>query len=222
MDRPWVTERRITSEVTRCGAVAGMLPFLLFALCTVACRSTAQDGEDTVPGTDPVAQAPPRHVSLGHLLDSLDIPPASVHFNVDKSERRFDVLAGDSVLCSYPCVLGERPEGDKEYQGDRRTPEGVFTFRSKRVHPQWHKFIWVDYPNAESWRRYRQRKAEGRIPAGKDIGGEIGIHGVPEGMDHWITEGQDWTWGCIALRNADVDEIYRVIEPGRTRMEVVP
>ena len=215
-------EQRMFKEVKRCGVAVGMLPVLVFVLCTVACRSTAQESGDAVPPTEPVVEVPPRHVPLGRLLDSLDIPPSSVHFKVDKSERRFDVLVGDSVLCSYPCVLGERPEGDKEYQGDRRTPEGVFTFRSKRVHPQWHKFIWVDYPNAESWRRYRKRMAEGRIPAGKDIGGEIGIHGVPEGMDHWIVQGVDWTWGCIALRNADVDEIYAVIEPGRTRMEVVP
>lgn len=215
-------EQRIFKEVKRSGAAVGMLPVLVFVLCTVACRSTAQESGDAVPPTEPVVEAPPRHVPLGRLLDSLDIPPSSVHFKVDKSDRRFDVLAGDSVLCSYPCVLGERPEGDKEYQGDRRTPEGVFTFRSKRVHPQWHKFIWVDYPNAESWRRYRKRMTEGRIPAGKDIGGEIGIHGVPEGMDHWIVQGVDWTWGCIALRNADVDEIYAVIEPGKTRMEVVP
>lgn len=195
---------------------------LVVALISAACSSNAQGENERPERVAPVAEAPQRQVPLRHLLDSMHIAPFSVHFKVDKSERRFDVLAGDSVLRSYPCVLGERPEGDKEYQGDRRTPEGVFTFRSKRVHAQWHKFIWVDYPNAESWRRYRRRKAEGRIPAGKDIGGEIGIHGVPEGMDHWITEGQDWTWGCIALRNADVDEIYRVIEPGRTRMEVVP
>jgi murein L,D-transpeptidase YafK len=201
-----------------------MVPLFLlaFTLAAVACHSKAQEGQAAPERPASVAAAYPQQVSLVRLLDSLSIPASSVHFKVDKSERRFDVLAGDSVLCTYPCVLGERPEGDKEYQGDRRTPEGVFTFRSKRVHPQWHKFIWVDYPNAESWRRYRQRKAEGRIPAGKDIGGEIGIHGVPEGMDHWITEGQDWTWGCIALRNADVDEIYSVIVQGRTRMEVAP
>lgn len=203
----------------------GRMPLVLLlalALGSMACRSTAQEKREAPERMEPVAAAFPRHVPLARLMDSLRIRSSSVHFKVDKSERRFDVLAGDSVLCSYPCVLGEQPVGDKLHQGDRRTPEGVFTFRSKRVHAQWHKFIWVDYPNAESWRRYRQRKADGLIPAGKDIGGEIGIHGVPDGMDDWITKGVDWTWGCIALRNADVDEIYPLIEPGRTRMEVVP
>ena len=107
-------------------------------------------------------------------------------------------------------------------QGDRKTPEGTFTFRSKRVHAKWHKFIWVDYPNAESWRRFRERQRSGSIGAKADIGGEIGIHGVPEGMDHWIDAGEDWTWGCIALKNADVDEIYRYILPSRTSMTIVP
>lgn len=205
-------------------AYPGMIAVLLLVLASAstACRSSAQEKREGPDRTEPVAAAPARQVSLGRLLDSLHIPASSLHFRVDKSEHRFDVMAGDTVLCTYPCVLGERPVGDKEYQGDRRTPEGVFTFRSKRVHAQWHKFIWVDYPNAESWRRYRRRQAEGAIPAGRDIGGEIGIHGVPAGMDHWVTQGLDWTWGCIALRNADVDEVYAVTVPGRTRMEVVP
>jgi hypothetical protein len=80
----------------------------------------------------------------------------------------------------------------------------------------------VDYPNAESWRRFKKRQAEGTVPKGKDIGGEIGVHGVPEGMDHWIVKGIDWTWGCIALRNADLDEIYPYVKAGRTTITIVP
>lgn len=161
-------------------------------------------------------------VALGRILDSLGHSPKDIGFYVDKSERTFQVVVNDSVLKTYRCVLGEAPVGDKFFQGDRRTPEGRFTFRSKRVHDKWHKFIWVDYPNAESWRRFKTRQAAGEIPAGKDIGGEIGIHGVPDGKDHWITAGIDWTWGCIALRNADVDEIYPFIRPQKTVLEIVP
>ncbi len=159
---------------------------------------------------------------LSTIIDSLKIDARSIGFKVHKAQRRFEVLSRGRVLKSYPCVLGEAPVGDKLHQGDRRTPEGTFTFRSKRVHAQWHKFIWVDYPNAESWRRFNERKTQGLIPRGKDIGGEIGIHGVPDGMDHWVDSGADWTWGCIALKNADVDEIYPLIIPERTMMEVVP
>lgn len=161
-------------------------------------------------------------VPLVQRLEALGLSVDAISFQVDKSERTFTVLADGHVLKTYPCVLGEAPVGDKFFQGDRRTPEGRFTFRSKRVHDKWHKFVWVDYPNAESWRRFKERQALGQIPAGKDIGGEIGIHGVPDGMDHWVENTVDWTWGCIALRNADLDEIYPYIRPQATEMVVVP
>lgn len=161
-------------------------------------------------------------MKLATLIDSLRLDANTIRFHVDKSDRRFEVLANDLLLKTYPCVLGEKPVGDKFCQGDRKTPEGTFTFRSKRRPHRWHVFIWVDYPNAESYRRFKERKAHGLIPAGKDIGGEIGIHGVPDGMDHWIEAGEDWTWGCIALKNADVDEIYPYIIPQKTVMEIVP
>lgn len=166
--------------------------------------------------------SPGTSLPLARIIAERHLDAARLRFHVDKSARRFDVLVGDSLLKAYPCVLGENPVGDKYHQGDRRTPEGTFSFRSKRQHATWHKFIWVDYPNAESYRRFKERKARGMIPAGKDIGGEIGIHGVPDGMDHWIDAGEDWTWGCIALKNADVDEIYPYIVAGRTMMDIVP
>ena len=159
---------------------------------------------------------------LQHLLDSLGIAPDSILFVVDKSERLFSVLAGDRSLRTYPCVLGINPVGDKLQEGDRRTPEGSFLLRAKYPHKDWHKFVWIDYPNAESWKRFGRRKKEGVVPSNARVGGEIGIHGVPKGMDHWVLQGSDWTWGCIALRNADLDEIYPVILIQRTRLEIVP
>jgi murein L,D-transpeptidase YafK len=170
----------------------------------------------------PVVLRSPTRVPLARSIDSLNVHADSIRFHVVKRRRVFHVLAGRDTLCTYPCVLGERPEGDKQMQGDRRTPEGVFGFRSKRMHDKWHAFVWVDYPNAESWRRFRERQRQGLVPAGADIGGEIGIHGVPDGMDHWVVQGVDWTWGCIALRNADLDEIYPYIRPGSTTLTIVP
>ncbi|MBK6830472.1 MAG: L,D-transpeptidase family protein [Flavobacteriales bacterium] len=192
---------------------------VLFVPLLVRCQGAEPNGSEVANGPIPTIKA---SVPLAKLIDSLRIDVRSIRFHVDKSERRFDVFDGDHLLKSYPCVLGEKPVGDKFHQGDRKTPEGTFTFRSKRVHHQWHKFVWVDYPNTESWRRYNERRSEGLIPAGKDIGGEIGIHGVPDGMDHWIDAGEDWTWGCIALKNADVDEIYPYIIAQRTEITVEP
>ncbi|MEO8067945.1 MAG: L,D-transpeptidase family protein [Flavobacteriales bacterium] len=191
----------------------------LFGACQdpSATRETSDGLVPAAPSVHPHADRP-----LAVLIDSLHLNAKSIRFHVDKSERRFRVYVDDSLMKTYPCVLGEKPVGDKFHQGDRKTPEGTFTFRSKRMHNAWHKFIWVDYPNAVSWRRFNERRAQGLIPAGKDIGGEIGIHGVPDGYDHWIDAGQDWTWGCIALRNADVDEIYPYILPEKTLMEIEP
>ncbi|HNU56907.1 MAG TPA: L,D-transpeptidase family protein [Flavobacteriales bacterium] len=180
----------------------------------------AQPPEAEIATTEEAAQVIP--MRLAAQMDSLGIAAKDIQFVVDKSERRFDVIAGDRVLRTYPCVLGEVPEGDKMIQGDRKTPEGVFGIRSKRLHAKWHAFVWVDYPNAESRRRFAERKRNGTIPATADIGGEIGIHGVPEGMDHWIDMGADWTWGCIALKNPDLDEIFPYIQAGGTTITIVP
>ncbi len=216
-----------TSLSMRCAPVtcALLLPLIL------ACQGAAPPVPEVVqhPTYAEVVMAEASHVPLPRLLDSLGFDERTVWFRVDKSDRVFQVLAkvpgvvgGDTVLKRYPCVLGEVPVGDKFMQGDRKTPEGTFTFRGKRVHDRWHKFIWVDYPNEESWRRFKERQAKGLIPSSKDIGGEIGIHGVPEGMDEWIVQGVDWTWGCIALRNADVDEIYPYVRPQKTLITIEP
>ncbi|HEX2616726.1 MAG TPA: L,D-transpeptidase family protein, partial [Flavobacteriales bacterium] len=170
------------------------LPALLLALLspfTLSCQ-TAAGPAPSASVADAVSPAPTP--ALDRLVDSLHIHRDSVWFHVDKSARTFEVYGGRQVLKTYPCVLGERPEGDKMQQGDRRTPEGTFTFRSKRRPHKWHVFVWIDYPNAESWRRFKERQRQGLIPEGADIGGEVGIHGVPEGKDAWITEGADWTW----------------------------
>ncbi len=184
-----------------------------------ACQhSTAVEEVRAVDGVESILKG----MSLQHVLDSLGIIPDSIHFVVDKSERKFIVRAGGRSLRTYPCVLGINPEGDKMQEGDRRTPEGSFLLRAKYPHKDWHKFVWIDHPNEESWKRSNRRKKEGVILADARVGGEIGIHGVPKGMDHWIQQGTDWTWGCIALRNADLDEIFPVIQLQRTRLDIVP
>ncbi len=145
-----------------------------------------------------------------------------VGLHLDKSERCLCVRRGDLVIRCYEVVLGRAPEGDKRMQGDGRTPEGSFTFRAKYPHARWHRFAWIDYPNAESERRFHARRAAGEIPPAARIGGEVGLHGVPAGMDRLITDGIDWTLGCISMRNGDLDEVYALIEPGRTMIHIVP
>lgn len=191
--------------------------------CLLACSSSpALPPSESTAGSENVAPPPPPDRPLARIVDSLGVATRSIRFAVIKNKRLFHVLAGDDTLKTYPCVLGEVPVGDKMMQGDRRTPEGTFGIRSKRMHDKWHAFVWIDYPNAESWRRFATRKRTGQIPANADIGGEIGIHGVPPGMDHWVDAGADWTWGCIALRNPDLDEIYPYIAAGNTTITIMP
>lgn len=189
----------------------------------LACGSPAQPlPVHAAEAAEPVPSTAPPHVPLARLLDSLRVDPSALHLLVVKSERRLSVMHDSIELRRYPIVLGLVPEGDKHMEGDRRTPEGDFTFRDKYPHRQWHRFVWIDYPNAESRARFQRRKREGVIPANATIGGEIGIHGVPEGMDHWIDGGEDWTFGCIAMRNSDLDEVYALVSVRSTLLRIVP
>lgn len=151
-----------------------------------------------------------------HLADG-----TNVSIRIEKSARKLKLLQDDEVFKVFPIVLGFAPKGDKQMQGDGKTPEGHFTVRDKYPHAKWHKFIWVDYPTSESRRRFQERKRLGVIPADANIGGEIGIHGVPGGLDVLIDLRNDWTLGCIAMKNKDLDVVYANVQAG-TEIEVLP
>jgi murein L,D-transpeptidase YafK len=124
-------------------------------------------------------------------------------------------------MATYPVVFGNKDLGDKMMQGDRKTPEGVFHIAAKRKHEKWNRFMMIDYPNAESIERFNQRKAEGLIPSGAKIGGEIGIHGTWPHEDYAIDQYRNWTEGCISTKNQYVQELYNLLPVG-TRVEIRP
>jgi murein L,D-transpeptidase YafK len=131
---------------------------------------------------------------------------------IDKSDYQLHVYTADTLVKTYPVVLGGNPIDDKLREGDQCTPEGTFNIVSKYPHGSWSKFIWIHYPTADSWRKHKKAKADGIIPQNATIGGEIGIHGVPKGADVMIKTRVNWTLGCISLTNADVNEIYPFID----------
>ncbi len=131
---------------------------------------------------------------------------------IDKSDYTLQIFAADTLVKTYAVVFGGNPIEDKLRQGDQCTPEGVFKINSKYPHKSWSKFIWLNYPTQDSWKKHSQAKKEGLIPSNAKIGGEIGIHGVPEGSDFAIDKRINWTLGCISLKNADVNEIYPFID----------
>jgi murein L,D-transpeptidase YafK len=152
-----------------------------------------------------------KNVPLSRLIDSLKISPERLHILIQKSKYELGVYYDSTLLKNYPVVFGGNPVDDKLMQGDNCTPEGIFKIRSKYNHAKWSRFIWLDYPNADSWRKHNKAKAKGLIPKDAGIGGEVGIHGIPQGYDFAIDLKQNWTLGCISLKNKDVIEIYPVM-----------
>lgn len=137
-----------------------------------------------------------------------------VRILIEKSSHKLTLFKGGKIIKNYSVVFGFNPVDDKRKEGDGCTPEGVFRIRDKYPHKKWNFFIWIDYPTEESWRKHKHSMAAGEIPAGSRIGGEIGIHGVPEGKDAWIDSATNWTLGCISLQNKDIEEIYSAVNKG--------
>lgn len=146
--------------------------------------------------------------SLSEMIDSLKIDKRKISILIDKSDFRLCVRFNEQILKEYPVVFGKNPVDDKLRQGDDCTPEGKFNMITKYPHQYWSKFIWLNYPNEDSWKKHNAAKKEGRIPGDARIGGEIGIHGVPKGMDYLIDIRNNWTLGCVSLKNKDIDELY--------------
>lgn len=140
---------------------------------------------------------------------------------IDKSDYELSVYDAEGWLVTYPVVFGNNDLGDKMMEGDRKTPEGTFTIINKRVHEKWDRFMMLDYPTKESYVKFIYRKQLGQIPAKAKIGGAIGIHGVWPHEDYTIDQYQNWTQGCISLRNQDVEELYRIITLG-TKVTIRP
>jgi murein L,D-transpeptidase YafK len=140
---------------------------------------------------------------------------------IEKSKHRLTLYYDQKPVKSYPVVFGANSLGDKYGEGDTRTPEGILRIRDLYPHPQWSKFIWLDYPNVQSWRKHFQAKVDGKVAWQIPIGGEVGIHGVPAGTDKMIDDRYNWTLGCPSLKNKDVNELYQWVAKG-TIVEILP
>ena len=133
---------------------------------------------------------------------------------VDKSERRLQLLSGNEVIKSYHVALGGNPIGHKQRQGDKRTPIGSYTLDYKNEKSKFYRSIHVSYPNATD-------KARAKA-LGISAGGDIMIHGQQNGKGALAVDTQklDWTEGCIAVTNAEMDEIMAAVKLG-TPIEIV-
>jgi murein L,D-transpeptidase YafK len=138
---------------------------------------------------------------------------------IEKTQHRLTLYYDQTPIKSYAVVFGNGT-GDKRREGDRKTPEGILKIQDKYPHPDWSKFLWLDYPNAQSECKHNRAKQQGEIPWNSTIGGEVGIHGVPISDDGLIDARENWTWGCPSLKTKDINELYEFVQPG-TIVEIV-
>ena len=154
--------------------------------------------------------------AIADLINLKKLDKKAIKLVVEKSKYKLTVYYQKKPIKSYAIVLGGNPKDDKLRQGDKRTPEGIFRVKELYYHSEWSKFIWLDYPTQDSWRKFTQAKARGEVTAKDGIGDEIGIHGVEKGKDWLIDRKINWTLGCVSLKNKDVDEIYSLLQKGTT------
>jgi len=203
---------------------------LLFCLVFMGCIENLQESSDLRQVTDAKEQVemekdlntvPDPDVKLVDIIQENNIRKGDLSILIDKSAYSLSVQHADTTLIVYPCVFGFNAIDDKAKEGDGCTPEGTFGIRSMYAHKSWSYFIWIDYPNAESWRRFKRRKASGEIENNATIGGEIGIHGVPDGSDSMIDSKTNWTLGCISLKNKHITDLYKSIN-NEVKVKIVP
>ena len=134
---------------------------------------------------------------------------------VDKGCQLLWVYHYGRLVRSYPIVSARR-DGPKLYEGDKRTPVGLYMIIGKRPHPRWSRFMLLDYPTSSDVARYRRHLKNGQIPRRNGgypgPGGEIGIHGTS--YVELNKARVNWTIGCISLLSPDIRELYRTTPDG--------
>jgi murein L,D-transpeptidase YafK len=132
-----------------------------------------------------------------------------------KSARTMTLLSGGKALKTYKVALGSVPVGPKQVEGDHKTPEGDYLIDAKNAHSQFHLSLHISYPSAAD-----QKKARS---LGARPGGAIMIHGLARPFAYLgpLHRQTDWTDGCVAVTNAEIEEIWKLVPVG-TRVEIRP
>ena len=134
---------------------------------------------------------------------------------IEKKERRLSLISKGKVLKTYHVALGGNPLGPKERQGDNKTPEGSYVIDSRNKNSRYHLSLHISYPNEKDKKRAKER--------GVSPGGDIMIHGIKNGFS-WVGDSHtevDWTKGCIAVTDAEIEEIDK-LAPNGTIVEIRP
>lgn len=170
---------------------------------------------------------PLRVLAQAKQTESL-LPMKNPRIVIRKKERKLELFDGETLIKTYPAALGFAPVGDKEREGDGKTPEGEFYVHFKNEKSKFYLSIGISYPNVEAAKRGLAAKLitnkehdaiveainNKKTPPQKTaLGGEIFIHGGGSATD--------WTQGCAALSNADIKELFEAVQLG-TQVEIKP
>lgn len=134
---------------------------------------------------------------------------------VNKSENKMYFLSNGRRIKEYHVAFGDNSTGHKQQEGDERTPEGKYILDYKKSDSSFYKAIHISYPNEEDKKRAKDN--------GINPGGQIMIHGQKYGLGwiSWLTQQFDWTNGCIAVTNTEMDKIWTLVKAG-TPIEIQP
>lgn len=160
-------------------------------------------------------------LTLAAVCDASARTPAETggagHIFIDKSERLLILYdkEGGAEISRHRIALGFAPIGDKAREGDGRTPEGRYRINAKNPKSQFHLSLKISYPDRDDVADARSR--------GVSPGGDIFIHGTPgtSGMGALGPDRRDWTLGCIAVGNDEIEEIWRLVKVGAS-VEISP
>jgi murein L,D-transpeptidase YafK len=134
---------------------------------------------------------------------------------IEKKARRLTLLYKGQKIRVYQVALGRNPDGPKEREGDNKTPEGIYTVDSRNNKSRYHLSLHLSYPNPQDIQRAKS--------LGVSPGGNIMIHGIMNGLG-WVGGLHrllDWTKGCVAVTNPEIDEIAQLV-PNGTTVEIQP
>jgi len=149
-------------------------------------------------------------LSVYYFWPLTSIPKGVVidHIVVYKSGHRLQAFSQGRLVATYVMAIGKNPLGPKEYEGDLKTPEGIYTICDRNPNSAYHKNLGISYPNLTDRARAKQ--------LGRPTGGDIKIHGLKNGRGYIgrFHRWRDWTNGCIALSNTEMDELYAHVQTG--------
>lgn len=129
---------------------------------------------------------------------------------INKGVRKLYLMHNDEILREYKVDLGFAPLGHKKFEGDGKTPEGTYSIDRRNPNSRYHLSVGISYPNTQD---RVQARAQGKQP-----GGDIFIHGQPNNPKERkrASRVDDWTAGCIAVSNEEIEEIYAMVQTGTT------